>query len=87
MCKICEGQEPLPELYEGYTPGPLWFGVEGLTELERRWHTNCNCEIQEMTNLGANVFAHGSEEGTYYKFKFCPECGRKLIEDTNESRS
>lgn len=101
MCKICEGQEPLPELYAGYTPGPLWFGVKGLTEMERRWHNdrngltsdnpsspleeweseNLNREIQEMTKLNANVFAQGSEESTYYRFKFCPECGRKLIEE------
>lgn len=30
MCDICEGKEPIPELYEGYTPGPIWFGTKGV---------------------------------------------------------
>lgn len=90
MCDICEGKEPIPELYEGYTPGPIWFGTNGVITGNKRLKASAastRSDLEKMKELRANVMIPGSEETTYYRFKFCPECGRKLIDETNESRS
>lgn len=52
--------------------------IDRLDEFETE---SLNADIQKMAELKANAYSPDAEISAFYRFKFCPECGRSLVEE------